>query len=86
MVCTTNFIKVYQACSGTTGQCLHELASEWDDSRIGAPKRGTLIREDLDKGNTINNFRSITLQNTELKILDKGLAKSLARVADGLIG
>lgn len=38
------------------------------------------------KRGVIDNFRSITLTNTEMKIVDNMLSKRLVRVADDLVG
>lgn len=44
-----------------------------------------LVRKDLDKGNSLDDFRPITLIRTQLNILIKVLAKRLAHVVYGLI-
>ncbi|GAB1601854.1 hypothetical protein Ahia01_000463900, partial [Argonauta hians] len=46
----------------------------------------TLIRKDKNKEDTVQNFRPITLLNTELQILAKVLAKRLAGVIGSLVG
>lgn len=47
---------------------------------------GTLVRKNLDKGDSVDNFKLTTLLNTQLKILVKLLVKRFARVIDELIG
>lgn len=44
-----------------------------------------LIRKEPAKGDSIDNCWSITMLNTELKILVKALVKRSVRVADGVI-
>lgn len=44
----------------------------------------TLLSKDPNKGYFVENFWSITLLNTEVKILSKILAKRLTRILGGL--
>lgn len=44
-----------------------------------------LVKEDPNKEDFLDNFRVITLLNTELEILVKVLAKRLVRIVDGLV-
>lgn len=45
-----------------------------------------LLRKVSNKRNIVDNFRSVTLLNTDYKILAKLLAKRLVLVADRLVG
>ena len=72
------------------GDLLADVYCNWQQNgRIPSPvSRGVvvLLRKDPNKGDHIDNFRPVTLLNTDYKILAKVLAKRLALVVGRLVG
>jgi hypothetical protein len=72
------------------GGLLADVYCNWQQNgRIpSSVSRGVvvLLRKDPNKGDHIDNFRPVTLLNTDYKILAKVLSKRLALVVGGLVG